>query len=82
MKVSLKTVLSANGAPNESTELALILQKLNWLCCTHPQKNCSVFCSYCLSTLPDSLSSHSQLVNELQTGFQSIENKVSKEMSG
>ena len=52
------------------TELALLY---------FASKKYSVFCSYCLSTLPDSSSSHSQLVNELQTGFQSVENKVSKE---
>ena len=40
------------------------------------------FCSPCLSALPDALSSHSQLVNKLQTGFQSLENKLSKEIGG
>ena len=40
------------------------------------------FCSLCLSTLSDIFNSHSQLVNELQTGFQSVENKLSKEMGG
>ena len=43
-------------------------------------KNILFFCSSCLLVLPDALSSHSQLVNALQTGFQSVENKLSQEM--
>ena len=35
-----------------------------------------------LSAIPDALSSHSHLVNKLQTGFQSLENKLSKEIGG
>ena len=45
-------------------------------------KNILFFCSSCLLVLPDALSSfksHSQLVNALQTGFQSVENKLSQE---
>ena len=61
IKVSLKTVLSAIGAPNKSIELALILLKVNWLCCVQPQK---IFCFLQPSSVdtPDALSSHSQLV--------------------
>ena len=49
---------------------------------TQPQRAYCFCSSPCLSALPDALSSHSQLVNELQTGFQSLENKLSKEISG
>ena len=48
-------------------------------------QNILYFCSCCLSVLPEALSSfksHSQLANELQTGFQSVENKLSKEIGG
>ena len=81
MKVPLKTVLSVIGVPNGNTGFVLTLNKLYWLCCPQTKKH-TVFCSFCLSTLPDALSSHSQLVNELQTGFQSLENKLSKEIGG
>ena len=49
IKVSLKTVLSAIGASNESTELVLILQKVNWLCCAQPQKLFSLHLSTLLT---------------------------------
>ena len=48
-------------------------------------QNILYFCSCCLSILSEALSSfksHSQLANELQTGFQSVENKLSKEIGG
>ena len=46
-------------------------------------KNILFFCSSCLFVLPDAVSSfksHSQLINALQTGFQSVENKLSQEI--
>ena len=48
-------------------------------------QNILYFCSCCLSILPQALSSfrsHFQLAYELQTGFQSVENKLSKEIGG
>ena len=84
MKVSLKIVLSVIGALNGSTEVVLTLKKLNLLCCPRPHK---IFCIFAVVVciLPEALSSfksHSQLANELQTGFQSVQNKLSKEIGG
>ena len=79
MEVSLQTVLIVIGVPNGKTGFMLTLKKLYWLCCPQAKEHI-VFCSPCLSTLLDALSSHSQLVNKLQTGFQSLENKLSKKI--
>ena len=46
--VSLKTLLSAIGAPNDSTELVIIQQKLNWLCCTQPHVFAAFVCLHFL----------------------------------
>ena len=75
MKVPLKIVYSVTGVPNGNTRVCTTVKGTELVVLSSASKH-TVFCSPCLSTLPDVLSAHSQ------TGFQSLENKLFKQIGG